>query len=161
TDSATVSASESDPNTTNNSGQTTTTLTPVADLQLSITDSPDPVQSGQNVSYTVTVTNNGPSPATHVTIVDQLAVGTASVSASDNVGGTLVLWSGSVTDTIASLAAGASVVLTIVVQAPGVTTGTLTDNASVSGTESDPDLSNNLDSETTTVTPVSDLSVTK
>ena len=43
---------------------------PAADLSVTKTDSPDPVRSGGNLTYTITVTNNGPDAATGVTMTD-------------------------------------------------------------------------------------------
>src|SRR5439155_2185587 len=45
---------------------------PAADLAVTKTDSPDPVHIGQNLTYTVKVTNNGPDAATGVTATDLL-----------------------------------------------------------------------------------------
>jgi uncharacterized repeat protein (TIGR01451 family) len=39
---------------------------PVADLSIEVTDSPDPVEFGSNVKYTIVVGNDGPDPATGV-----------------------------------------------------------------------------------------------
>ncbi len=52
--------------------QVITVPAPEADLGLSITDSPDPVVAGNNVIYTVTVTNNGPDGATGVSLAASL-----------------------------------------------------------------------------------------
>src|SRR5207247_11469347 len=46
--------------------------TPQADLSIVKTDSPDPVQSGQELTYTLTVTNNGPDVATDTVVTDSL-----------------------------------------------------------------------------------------
>src|SRR5207244_6789494 len=45
---------------------------PSADLSVTKTDSPDPVHIGQNLTYTIKVTNNGPDAATGVTANDAL-----------------------------------------------------------------------------------------
>ena len=45
---------------------------PRADLSVTNVDSPDPVSVGDSLTYTVTVTNNGPDPAVGVGIVDSL-----------------------------------------------------------------------------------------
>lgn len=44
--------------------------TPVVDLTISVTDSPDPVIAGGAVTYTINVTNNGSDTALNVNIVD-------------------------------------------------------------------------------------------
>ena len=41
-----------------------------ADLSLRITDAPDPVKSGSSLTYTVIVTNAGPSAVTGATVTD-------------------------------------------------------------------------------------------
>ena len=48
---------------------------PSADLMLSKTAAPDPVVAGEDVTYEITVTNNGPSDATGVTVDDVLPSG--------------------------------------------------------------------------------------
>ena len=54
-----------DPDLNNNSALDRDTLPPVieSDLAITITDTPDPVQPGSNITYTITLTNNGPSTA--------------------------------------------------------------------------------------------------
>ena len=47
----------------NNSASATTTVTPVADLSLTKSDSPDPVLAGELLTYTLGVHNAGPSSA--------------------------------------------------------------------------------------------------
>lgn len=59
TNTASVSSSApTDPVSTNNSGSASTTVTGRADIGISKTDSPDPVEAGNNLTYTITVTNN-------------------------------------------------------------------------------------------------------
>src|SRR5207248_1471319 len=60
---ATVFAVTADPNGTNNSASATTNVSAQADL--SVTKSgPASINPGQMITYTITVTNAGPSPAT-------------------------------------------------------------------------------------------------
>src|SRR5262249_26348685 len=56
---ATVASSTADPNNANNSATQTTTVLG-ANLGVTKTASPNPVLQGQNVTYTVTVSNAGP-----------------------------------------------------------------------------------------------------
>jgi uncharacterized repeat protein (TIGR01451 family) len=59
---------------------------PAADLTLANVDSPDPVQSGATLTYTVAVRNGGPDAATDVAMTDNLPGGTTVVSASPSDG---------------------------------------------------------------------------
>ena len=50
--------------TANNSATDTSSLVPETDLEIAKSDSPDPVTAGEDLTYTITVTNNGPSDST-------------------------------------------------------------------------------------------------
>ena len=123
-----------------------------SDLTVDKSDSPDPVNVGNNITYTVTIDNNGPDSATGVTLTDTLPAGVAFVSAVSTQG-TCNESSGTVTCDIGGMANGDTVTVTIVVTAPG-TPGTITNTADVSCTSNDPEINNNTASEDTTVIPV-------
>ena len=81
TNAATVSANEPDPDTTNNQATATINVQPLVDLELTKTAStPSPTAGGQ-ITYTLTLLNNGPSPATDTTITDTLPSTLSFVSA--------------------------------------------------------------------------------
>src|SRR5207248_247967 len=71
---ASVSATTSDPTTPNTSTQATTVNTS-ADLSIVKTDSPDPVTAGNYLTYTLSVTNAGPSNAASLSVSDPLPAG--------------------------------------------------------------------------------------
>ena len=75
TNTATVSGDQADPNLANNTSTVVTTVNSQSDLTILKTASPNPVGAGSNLTYMLTVTNNGPSTATGVTITDPLPVG--------------------------------------------------------------------------------------
>jgi uncharacterized repeat protein (TIGR01451 family) len=155
TASATVGGGITDPNAANNSATDTTTLTPQADLTITLTDSPDPVTAGTNLTYVATATNNGPSDATDVAINLPLPANTTLVSAT---GGSCV---GTACTFAGATAPGASRSVTYVVTvAPSVPDGsTITATATASSATTDPNAANNSASTTTAVIAVADLSV--
>lgn len=57
-----------------------------ADLQIVKTAAPDPVSSGENLTYTLSVTNNGPDAATDVVVTDSLLPGVTWVSTTPSQG---------------------------------------------------------------------------
>src|SRR6266853_402746 len=57
-----------------------------ADLGIAVTDSPDPAIAGNNLTYTITVTNNGPGGATEVSVTDALPSGVSFVSVTPSQG---------------------------------------------------------------------------
>lgn len=61
-----------DTNTTNNRTNQTTTIQAAADLELSKSATPSPVMGGAEITYTLTVRNNGPSVTTGFEVVDTL-----------------------------------------------------------------------------------------
>ncbi len=133
----------------------------VADLEISKTDSPDPVAFGDNLTYTLTVTNNSPVPAAGARVIDNLPDGTTFLSANPSTG-TYTHSSGNVTWDIGDITAGNTVNMTIVVTAPS-SPGDITNTATVSGSYFDPVMGNNIASANTTPVPPNsaDLVITK
>jgi uncharacterized repeat protein (TIGR01451 family) len=76
-----VAGNEPDPNTDNNTDSEDTQVNGQDDLSITKTDSSDPVLVGQNLIYTVTVINGGPSDSTNVQVVDTLPAGVSFISA--------------------------------------------------------------------------------
>ena len=75
TNTATITTTDNDPNTGNNSNGVTFDILPDgADLRLAKSKSPNPVAQGSQVTSTITVTNGGPRRATGpLRVVDQLS----------------------------------------------------------------------------------------
>src|SRR5258707_30468 len=106
--SSSVSATQSDPNTSNNSGSKAVTVNSQIDLGISsMTVSPDPITLGSgNVLYTVFVYNGSGSQGTNVILTSTLPVNSTFVSATTPVGsGTCSQSSGTVTCNWASIPA--------------------------------------------------------
>src|SRR5207249_1573259 len=87
-----------------NGAAITTTVSSAPVLNVSKTDSPDPVNAGSNITYAISYSNTGNANATGVVITDTIPANTSFVSATG--GGTLA--AGVVTWNIGALAAGAS-----------------------------------------------------
>jgi uncharacterized repeat protein (TIGR01451 family) len=110
-----------------------------ADVSVSKTASPNPGVAGAALTYRVVVTNNGPAPATNVNLTDTLPAGvtfnaTATTQGSCNA-------TAPVNCSIGTLANGASAVITITVLPNAA--GQVTNTATVTGSEPEPDASNN------------------
>ena len=124
-----------------------------ADLQISKSDSSDPVLTGDNITYTLEVENLGPDDATGVTVTDNLTSAQVTYLGpqSFNTDNGTASYDGEVfTWDIGDLAVGATANLTIEVQAP-LSSGDITNTASVFGNEDDPDTGNNDADEDTEV----------
>lgn len=133
-------------------GATFDVLKQQADLTISLADSPDPVNAGEALSYTVTVSNNGPHVAQGVNVTLQLPTGVVFQSAT-GMGWSCAQSGGVVTCSRASLESGQSApAITVQVTAP-TQAGTITATASVALADSmeDPEAANNQASTTTTV----------
>lgn len=160
--SATVSSTTPDPVLNNNTSPTTTTLTTGADLAVTKT-APPVAAAGTNVTYNLSVANNGPSNAINVSLVDTLPPNSTFVSATQNSGPTFACGhaAGTITCTIATLNAGAAATFTFVVAANADATGSLANTAVVTATTPDEIPANNTASTTTTLSVNADLAVTK
>jgi uncharacterized repeat protein (TIGR01451 family) len=164
---ATVSSATADPNSGNDSATATTTVaTGSADLSVTKVDTPDPVNAGNNLSYTITVNNAGPSAATTVSLSDTLPAGTTFVSLSSPAGWSCSTPAVGATGTVScsqpSMAVGNAVFTLVVQVTPSTTAGTvLTNTAAASSATTDPATGNESATATTTVGAAADLSVTK
>ena len=69
---AMITGNEDDPIPENNKPEEPTLVVPQVDLTIDKSDNPDPVVAGEDLTYTLTVTNNGPSDATGVSVTDTL-----------------------------------------------------------------------------------------
>ena len=155
---ATVAGAEYDPVSENDSATLTTMITTVADLGIEKTGDPGTV-AGERLTYTLVVTNHGPSDATMVVVTDTLPEGVsyvdgASSTECDGAGGT-------VTCDLDTLGAGLDTELTVVVDVASWVTSTLENEAEVAGWEYDPVTGNDTATLTTTVTTVADLEIEK
>lgn len=129
---------------------------PGADLSITKSGSPSPVVSGDQLTYTLTVTNNGPQGATGVTISDPLpnsahfdSVASSQGPCTRSTTSKPAPKGGTINCNLGDLANGTSASVTIVVTT--TTPGTLTNTATVSGNETDPNPLNNSATATTTV----------
>jgi uncharacterized repeat protein (TIGR01451 family) len=123
-----------------------------ADISVTKTDSPDPAHVGQNLTYTITVANGGPATATGVAVNDALPKNAGFGSATSSQGTcTLKPQKRLVTCALGSLAGGASARVTIVVKP--TSKGTITNTATASANQADPNTADNSATATTTVTP--------
>ncbi len=69
---ATAHTTTIDPSPLNDSASLSVNVQPVSNLNVVVIAQPSPVIAGQVLTYTVTVTNNGPSIATNVSLIDTL-----------------------------------------------------------------------------------------
>jgi uncharacterized repeat protein (TIGR01451 family) len=117
-----------------------------ADVELLLNaDSPDPVSVGQQLNYTITVRNNGPSIAPGVTLTDTLPAGVTFVSASSGCSNA----AGTVTCNLGAIGVNATSQVTILVTPTAA--GSLSNTATVSTPISDPIVGNNTGQASTTV----------
>jgi uncharacterized repeat protein (TIGR01451 family) len=138
---ASVTSTTSDPDTANNRATWTVPLTPLAGLTLTKTDSPDPVIAGNNLTYTLTVANGGPSTALDVVVTDTLPAGTTLVSAVGGTGTTACaeVALGIVSCEVGDLDPGESETIFITVKvSPSVPDGTILHDTAVAHSPTDP-----------------------
>ncbi len=125
-----------------------------ADLVLTKTGSPDPVVAGENLTYTLTVQNAGPTDATAVVLTDEVGppFGLIRFDSAAQVSGPPATLThpaaggqGTFQATMPSLAAGASAIFTLTVRVSAIATfgTTIRNDAAVSASTPDPAPANN------------------
>jgi uncharacterized repeat protein (TIGR01451 family) len=144
-----------DPNLTNNTSSLATTVYPAgtADLFVTNLESPDPVYTGTQLSYFLSIGNRGPSAAPDVTLTDVLPLGVTVISAVSTLGtctGARVL-----TCQLGDMPPGSLVRVGILATAPAAVPvpNPMPSVASVTSGAPDPDPGNNQTTQRTTVVP--------
>lgn len=151
TNTAEVTTGSFDPDTSDNSSTVETAITQSADVSV-VKTAPATVEASNNLTYTITVTNDGPSDASNVVLTDTLPAGTTFVSSS----------CGANPCNLGTLDPDEVVVVTLVVHVTATTTGTISNTAVVSSSTPDPSSGNNTSQFDTDVVPApADLAIVK
>jgi uncharacterized repeat protein (TIGR01451 family) len=155
---ASVSSDANDPGPQPNSATVTTSVGQPADVSIS-KSGPSSIALGQNITYTITVSNFGPATATGVTVTDAAPAGLTFVSASASQGscsGTTT-----VTCSLGTLTTGPPATITLTYNVPANYAGSSITNTATVASGNDQVSGNNSSTATTTVTSQTDLSITK
>ena len=142
---ANVTSTTSDLQPSNNVGSTTAG---VLGADLAITKlGPPTISAAGTATYTLVITNYGPSSAGNVTVTDVMPVGLTLVGASASSNSiTLVAEPEKFVATATAVRVGTTVTVTLTVQAAYTATGTVTNIANVTSTTPDPTVTNNIGS---------------
>lgn len=140
--SASVSTSITDPNTSNNSATASVNVTTQADLRLNVESSLAVASAGESVTLTVTVTNRGPSQARDLVITNPQPAGMVLQSATSGLA-TCGVAAGTATCTLSALNPGATATITLVLVAGS---GEVTSTTTLTSSTPDLNLSNNTGS---------------
>jgi uncharacterized repeat protein (TIGR01451 family) len=158
---ATITGADPDPDSPDNSDQTTTTIGQAADLHLTKSVSPTVVNPGASATWTINLSNVGPGTASGVSIADTLPAGAVVQSITPSAGTTCGTGS-PFTCTVGSLASGASASVVVVVKPALSAAGTtITNSATVNASTWDPNTADNTATSALTVNPAADLRVVK
>jgi uncharacterized repeat protein (TIGR01451 family) len=131
-----------------------------ADVSITKIDSPDPVLTGTDVIYTITVTNNGPGTAQSVVVTDNLPSSVIFVLCSTTGGGICGGAGNNRTISFSSLASGSSATITMIANANGTGGTIIVNTASVTSATLDPVSGNNSATADTDVqTPLPSLTI--
>ncbi len=120
-----------------------------SDLSMVKTSTPNPVQVNNTLTYTLTVTNDGPDEATGVTVTDVLPASFTIGTITPSQGTCNPLVGTTLTCSLGTIANGGNATVTI--ETTPTQSGVIANTAVVSGDQPDPDPSDNSSTESTTV----------
>jgi uncharacterized repeat protein (TIGR01451 family) len=166
-DTANVSSTTPDPVPSNNQATGHVTFFSVADLSITKVGAPNPVVAGTNLTYTLTASNAGPSPATNVVVTDtlpgQISVVSVTPSAGSCSGGIPGNPAQPLICGLGTLNSGQSRTIIVVVKVNASTPdGTiLINNGAITSDTNDPNNNNNVVTANAPVIARADLSITK
>jgi uncharacterized repeat protein (TIGR01451 family) len=118
---------------------------PAPSLSLALSAAPNPVTVGSNLVYSLSISNSGPTVAASVTVTDTLPTGVTFVSASPG----CTFSAGAVVCNLGAMASNSAAALTIVVTP--ISTGSLTNTATLSSASPEAMPANNPVTQITTV----------
>ncbi len=168
-------AGVTDPNPGNNSATDTDTVAQSADIAVTKTDGVTTAVPGQTTTYSIVVSNSGPSSAPAVLVTDSFPAACTTVNytsaAAGGATGNTAAGSGNISDTL-NMPSGSSVTYSAVCSISATATGTLSNTASASisappvpagggGGVTDPNPGNNSATDVDTLAPQANLSITK
>ncbi|WIV13898.1 DUF11 domain-containing protein [Proteiniborus sp. MB09-C3] len=159
---ATVNSSTPDSNPDNNTSTVITDVNAIpADLSVVKTGTPNPINAGDMINYTIDVANAGPGDAQNVVLTDAVSPQLLGAEYSTDGGITWLPWTGSYD--IGTLPGGAST--TVLIRGtvdPSTPSGFIFNTANVTSTTPDPNPDNNTSTVITEVNAIpADLSVVK
>lgn len=139
---ASVGPTATDPNTANNSATVNTLVAGTADLSVTNTPSPVPVQPNNTITYSQVVTNSGPSTATSVSLTETLPPNTTAQTLTGP-GGTWTCNVGTLTCSNPSFAPGSATITFTVLVSAAAPEGPVNQTATVTSSVTDPNPANN------------------
>ncbi len=161
---AVVTSAEPDPVSGNNSASATTWLVPAGDLAVTVSDGSATVPAGGQTTYTIGVTNAGPSAITGARVQDAFPAGlSCSWTCVGSLGGSCPAAGSEAINAAVDLPAGAAVTFTATCQAAPSVTGSLSNTATavVPLGSFDPAVANNASTDTDTAVREADLELTQ
>jgi uncharacterized repeat protein (TIGR01451 family) len=158
-----------DPDLSDNNSTTNTPVSAIADIKI-VKFAPTSVNAGGILTYSLQISNTGPSAANSTSFSDILnanllptAASCGSASGGAVCPASVALSGNTVSGNVPTLPAGASVVVTITATVNGSATGSISNTATATPAAgvNDPDSSNNTSTVNTSITPVANLSISK
>ncbi len=153
---ASVTANTPDPIPADNTVTIDVPVSAVADLAITKSVTPDPIVPGTNATYTIAVTNSGPSDSTAL-VTDTLPPSLA-FSSADAV---CTASGATVTCDLGTLRSAATISFAMDVAVLPTATGAIVNTATVAGSATDPDPANDTATISTPTAPSVDLEITK
>jgi uncharacterized repeat protein (TIGR01451 family) len=152
---ASITSATFEPKQSDNTASVSIPVTASADLEVGMTYSPTNPTTGDTLTYTVTLKNNGPSTARNIVLSDPIPRNSSNASGSIPGGTCVNTTTGTIECSLASLAAGATTTATIT-----MTLGNQVTNAvSIKSDTPDPDVDNNVATVTGTSLTSADVSI--
>ena len=159
TNTANITSSTPDPNLDNNESTIITEVNALADISVIKTGTPNPIVTGEILTYTIDVTNAGPADAQNVILNDEISPNVIAPEFSIDGGVTFNPWP--TIYVIGTLAAGETRTILIRGTVSPSATGVISNTASVISSTPDPNLDNNTSTVDTEISALADISVVK